>query len=348
MITANDDLDLFANSFDLLKLCGATFVMLSHSFRWFGVEKPFYSLFLTNGSVGVMMFFTITGFLIMPAYERQLKQHKHSLLSFYWNRIVRIYPGIFFSFLVITLIDMLIIGENIFSFSFIKYAMKYCIFARGGGFGEKGLANGVMWTILPDIVYYILTPLIWKFFHSAKTSVWIFLISFFWLFNLYDSYTISLFRKIPIFGRFVDESFFLCFIYEFLIGSFLYFKRSSIINYIRRRRWISIWYLVLFTIISTYYWYNDSIPQNYLMHSPYMTLLVCPLTIFLAFSFGAIHLKYDFSYGLFLCHMIVVGVLLWYGVNGFLGVALTIAITPLLAAVSYFLVERPCRNLKNK
>lgn len=223
------------NAFDLFKLVGAYIVMLSHAFRHFGVSKPAWSLFFTDGAVGVMMFFSITGFVIMPAYERSV-QKKQRLWSFYWNRIVRLLPPIVFSFFVITLINWMIIHESIFRLGYIKYALKYCFLAKGGGYGDNGISNGVMWTIVPDVVYYLSTPVIYMVMKDKRTWVWLLLILVFWQFNIWDKQVIQFFNKIPFIGEHIDAGFSLCFIYEFLVGSFLYFKRDSIIFFFQHHK----------------------------------------------------------------------------------------------------------------
>ena len=79
------------NCFDVLRIIAITIVMLSHSFRWFGIEKPSWLIFFTDGSIGVSMFFAMSGFLIMGAYNRAI-QNGSSYILFIWNRILRLYP----------------------------------------------------------------------------------------------------------------------------------------------------------------------------------------------------------------------------------------------------------------
>ena len=62
---------------------------------------------------GVMMFFAMTGFVIMPAYERSV-QKENALRVFYWNILIRLYPALWASFILITLVNACIIGVNIF------------------------------------------------------------------------------------------------------------------------------------------------------------------------------------------------------------------------------------------
>lgn len=333
------------NAFDLLKLLGAYIVLLSHSFRHFSVNNPTWSLFFTDGATGVMIFFAITGFVIMPAYERSLNSN-HSLKYFYWNRIIRIFPPIIFSFIVITIIDALIIHENIFSISYLIYGIKYCVFASGGGYGSKGISNGVLWTIIPDIVYYIFTPLIYKVMKNQKTGVWLVVIAFFWQFNVWDKQLIQLLNHIPVIGARFGSTFSLCFMYEFLIGSFLYFKRESIMKSIKNHPVILYAIFIFFCLFFEVYRYTDLIPKTGEMHTPWFGILVCPLTILFGLYIRPIHLKLDLSFGIFLFHMIVVGTLLFYSIDGVVGIIITALITPCLAFISRTVIEKPILNFK--
>ncbi len=333
------------NAFDLLKLVGAYIVLFSHSFRHFGVAKPAWSLFFTEGSVGVIMFFAITGFVIMPAYERSVQKNQ-GLWVFYWNRIVRLLPPVVFSFLVITLIDWLIIHESIFRQGYIKYAIKYCFLAKGGGYGDNGITNGVMWTLVPDVVFYLLTPVIYKVMKNKKTWVWLMLILFFWQFNIWDKQTIQFTKKIPYIGARVDEGFSLCFLYEFLIGSFLYFKRDSIICFFQSHKAFVFVFICIFTIFFELYTYTEMIPRTGEMHTPWIGIMVSPLVIVLGYIIKPIRFKVELSYGIFLFHMIIVELLKYLGVSGIKGILVTAVATPIFAFVSNQLIEKPSLALK--
>ena len=342
---SRESFKLNENSFDILRIVGAFIVVLSHSFRHFELTKPSWALFFMDGSIGVMIFFAITGFLIMPAWERS-REKEHPYRSFFWNRIIRIYPGIIFSFLLITLIDGIVIKENVFTLDYLVYMFKYCVLTLGGKYGANGLSNGVLWTIMPDIVYYILTPFIWKFLNRLKTWQWILLIGFFWLFNVFDSWTIGLFKQIPLFGRLVGDGFPLCFMYQFLIGSFLYFKREKILGFFVEHKVYAYLWLALFTAFYQFFYLTDVFPKNWVMHSPVIAILAVPLAIVMGYAMGGHRLKFDISYGLFLVHMIVIGTAKFCGVGGYVGVGVALVGGVALALLSCFVVERPALRLK--
>ncbi|NCC55842.1 MAG: acyltransferase, partial [Erysipelotrichia bacterium] len=230
MMYSSKEIQYKDNAFDLLKMIGGFIVLFSHSFRHFEITKPPVSLFFTDGATGVMIFFAISGFVIMPSWEKQVGK-KNSYLKFLVNRCLRIIPPLWFSFVIITLANFILKEINIFTFDYLKYAIKYCIFTYGEGYGDSGISNGVLWTILPTVVFYLFTPLIYKVMKEQKTYVWLLVIFIFWQFNVWDAQVINLFQKIPYVGSIVKASgagFPLCFMYEFLIGSFLYFKRNTI------------------------------------------------------------------------------------------------------------------------
>ena len=82
------------------------------------------------------------------------------------------------------------------------------------------------------------------------------------------------------------------------------------------------------------------------MHTPWIGIMVAPLTILLGFVLKPIHFKLDLSFGLFLFHMVVVGMLLHFGIGGVFGIIITAVFTPFLALVSVFLIEKPCSVFK--
>lgn len=333
------------NAFDLLKLIGAYIVLLSHAFRHFEVTKPAWSLFFTEGSVGVMIFFAITGFVMMPAYERSLEK-SNSIFPFYWNRIIRLFPPILFSFLIITVLNIYVMDINVFSIDYVIYGIKYCIFARGGGYGTNGISNGVLWTIVPDVVFYALTPFVYRFMKNQKTWVWIVLILIFWQFNVWDKQVITLVNMIPIFRGHVGASLSICFLYEFLIGSYLYFKKNIIISYLKSRKNLVYSYLLIFTVFFEIYTYGNCIPKTGEMHTPWFGIMVAPLTIVMAYIIKPFRLRFDLSFGIFLFHMIIVNLLIKYGVNGVIGIILTAMMSPCVAYLFNRYIETNLKKLK--
>src|SRR5882762_7976735 len=82
------------NNFNSLRLLFAVFVVISHCYPLSGATTGDYLNRLTNGQVsfsfiGLSGFFIISGYLCFQSLERS-----HTLVSYFWKRIRRIYPGL--------------------------------------------------------------------------------------------------------------------------------------------------------------------------------------------------------------------------------------------------------------
>ena len=92
-----------SNNFDLIRFIAATMVIFSHSY-WVTGNQPNEPLgklcgIVNFGSLGLKIFFTISGYLITKSIYRQ-----PTLGSFVWARILRIFPGLFFTAIFCTFI----------------------------------------------------------------------------------------------------------------------------------------------------------------------------------------------------------------------------------------------------
>jgi peptidoglycan/LPS O-acetylase OafA/YrhL len=107
------------NNFDLLRLFAATLVILSHSYLITGnfQSEPFIRLFgfIHLGAVGVGIFFTISGYLIL----KSLYRHK-TIGQFVWARSLRIFPGLF----IASLFCAFIIGPISTNLPLLEYFKK--------------------------------------------------------------------------------------------------------------------------------------------------------------------------------------------------------------------------------
>lgn len=314
------------NCFDVLRIIAITIVMLSHSFRWFGIEKPSWLIFFTDGSIGVSMFFAMSGFLIMGAYNRAI-QNGSSYILFIWNRILRLYPSIISSAVFVSVYLLVYKNMNIFSFTYVKFIIGYLFLGRWGA----------LWAIPVTILFYLISPLVYYTFKNVKPLSGMLIILFFWQFNLWDKQLINYLQHIPFIGKYIDITFFLCFLYEFFIGCFLFFNYKVIQIVKERKIWIFIW--ILFLLWYVVYSYTDLIAPFGEMHNAINGFIVSLTTIFTGFLFIK-RLKLDISYGLFIYHMVVINYLLANGVKGFIGLFLTFVVTLILAFISALTVEK--------
>ncbi|MBK8972421.1 MAG: acyltransferase family protein [Hahellaceae bacterium] len=83
------------NNFDLIRLLAALQVTLIHGLEHLGIGMPFLLNQIIQSIPGVPIFFVISGYLISASFER-----RKSLANYYFNRFLRVYPGLWFCLLI--------------------------------------------------------------------------------------------------------------------------------------------------------------------------------------------------------------------------------------------------------
>jgi peptidoglycan/LPS O-acetylase OafA/YrhL len=136
------------------------------------------------------------------------------------------------------------------------------------------------------------------------------------------------------------------FLYNFLIGSFLYFQWAKV------RQWFegkALWWLVAFVVFCAVFSVRpDYYPVGFQIIA---NLLLACLVISFAFTakpLSEVLLRgYDISYGVYIYHMVVVNTLIALGLSGQVQYfILMLAITILAALLSWVLVESKVLKLK--
>ena len=85
------------NNFTFLRLISASFVMSCHSWDLLNIKNPigkYLGYLLVNNNLGVLCFFSISGFFITKSFV------KNSPYYYLKSRVLRIFPGLFFSLLI--------------------------------------------------------------------------------------------------------------------------------------------------------------------------------------------------------------------------------------------------------
>lgn len=328
--------DLFDNCFDVIRVIASIIVVLSHSFRWYEIELPWWLFFFADGGTGVIVFFSISGYLTMASYEKNIKQ-KHNIISYYINRILRIYPIYIVYMLVITIVNLWI-GVKIFSLDYLWYFCRNCLLPFGAAY-TGGIENGALWTMRCTLWYYLLIPIVYHIMKKASTFLWIFVIFLFWMFNVFDSF----------FTLFIPSPCWIFFFYEVLIGAFFYIKRDKILYPIKKKKEVALLCWTGYTLLFYIYSNTNLIPHSGVMNTPLFGIIVPGITIILAYSFGKARIKIDISYGIYLYHMIFIQIILalFSPNNGFF-ILLTLIITIVISFFSSLIVEKPIYMLKRK
>jgi peptidoglycan/LPS O-acetylase OafA/YrhL len=155
-----------ANNFDFLRFAAAFMVIISHSFALSGRPEPSIGAF-TLGTVGVQIFFVISGFLIAKSWIAHPR-----VSAFMGKRILRIVPGL----AGVTLFSIFVIGilfsavpakEFIFTKDSLQYLNNIFIYTISStlpglfqGNALSGVVNGSLWTLPYEFTAYLLTALL--------------------------------------------------------------------------------------------------------------------------------------------------------------------------------------------
>lgn len=340
------------NNFDLIRLLAALQVVYMHSMNHLKIDgsiATFYERFLQYFP-GVPIFFTVSGFLIFWAFDRNRNIKKYTI-----NRVLRLYPALYVC-LVIT-VGLLVLFS---SFSLLANPSFYTWLVGQLSifqfytpeilrFWGVGTPNGALWTITVEVQFYILVPLIFLLMRKVKGSIVLsvlFLIS-----ALANFYLASMNENIIQKLSFVSV---LPYLFNFLLGSAFYIFWNKFNSLIENK--FLIWGLVYIAYIVIF-----GNVLGYELHAYQMTnifhlitaILLSLLTLSFAFSFNNMSEKVlnhnDISYGVYIYHMLVVNTLVALGFQGKFQYFLTVfVVTVVLAAMSWKLIEKPALSLKNK
>lgn len=113
-----------------------------------------------NGQLGVLSFFVLSGFLITHLLMREEEKNEHiSLRSFYFRRVIRIFPVYYFFLLVVTVLDY-ITALDLSTCNYLT-AIAYV-----KNFGCMSWIEGHLWSLSVEEQFYLLWPLILVFFQK--------------------------------------------------------------------------------------------------------------------------------------------------------------------------------------
>lgn len=155
------------NNFDLTRFVAASMVIFSHSYWLTGNEaiEPLGKLcgIVNFGSLGVKVFFAISGYLITKSVMRQ-----YTLTGFVWARVLRIFPGLFAASVFCTFIigpictvlpmHQYLTNGALFSFVWRLTTLHTYPNTLPGVFLSNPIANNVnspVWTLPGELLMYL-------------------------------------------------------------------------------------------------------------------------------------------------------------------------------------------------
>ena len=341
------------NNFDLLRLIAAFQVATFHAFHIMDVKAGWLGAFyyITSIIPGVPIFFFISGFLISKSYE-----NNSSLHEYLQNRVLRLYPGLI---ICVSLSFLLIYVSGYFSSVSVPMYEWIILFVAKTTFIQfyntdfmrsygDGVLNGSLWTITVELQFYLLVPLIYRYFNLMArrriTLKLVLLITVFLLFNRLFTYIPGEYHSHNLYKLYGVS--FLPWFYMFLLGVFFQ-KHFEFFFKILKNKLIFIAPLyVIVAVLSKNHSINLGNNINPLLY------LMLVIMVF-SFAYSYVNLARtllkgnDISYGIYIYHMPIVNFLIYTGVSGdvhqsFLALLLTI----FAASVSWFVIEKPSLMLK--
>ena len=341
-----------SNNFNIIRLIAALQVVIHHSTLYLEVDKSSIAFKLLYFFPGVPIFFFVSGFLISKSYESN-----SSLIDYAQNRVLRIFPALF-ACTFISILSVYLTGylsSKSVSFgsmltwvasqvSFVQFYNPE--FMRGYG---MGVLNSSLWTISVELQFYIMIPVLYWIFNlnnqDDSNIKLLFVILFFMIFHLIRYSLMEDYEGNALFDLLGVT--FVPWIYMFLIGVF--FQK----NFLFFHRLLSgkVLLVLLLYLVITYFsveyfgWKigNESVPLLY--------FIVAMLVFSFAYSYPSLSRRLmggnDISYGVYIYHMPVVNVLIYYGYTShFEHVFLAIIATIILAILSWTIVEKRSMKLK--
>ena len=332
------------NNFDFIRFIAACSVFVSHAILLGGLKEPVLIQGVVLGGLGVLVFFSVSGFLVARSWERHPR-----LVAFMGKRILRIFPGLFVcTVFTVFLIGPLFTGMSLFAYLGAPNTMNYFDTLYLVSFSPSYLpgvnfygslpftVNASLWTLKYEMLAYsglALTAMIWATRRRRGVIVdfGTILICYFFL-NLLIHWVPFTFHDFTLFYMVRFSAFF--------AAGTLFYTYRKVIPY-------SGWWAIL-AIIS--YAMTRFLPTL----EPYIGFIAIPYTIlYLAFIPTQFIKKFgrygDFSYGIYIygwpVEQVVVG--MFHGAVGpykLFAVAFPLVLG--LAALSWHLVEKPALKLR--
>jgi peptidoglycan/LPS O-acetylase OafA/YrhL len=332
------------NCFDLIRLVLALLVVYSHAYLvgGFGVEG--FSKLIRGqslaGSIAVTAFFGISGFLVSRSFAV-----RHDGMLFLKARILRIFPGLYFSLLLtafvfaplISKLNPLSTGWKLSGASHYVWAnllARICQWNIGGvlkGLPCDASLDGALWSLFPELCCYglVLFLGLTGALQSKRANLLLCLFAFL---VLHFSLVLSPHRE-NLAPTLISLTGWASYIAAFLVGAALYaFKDQFGLG----GRQEVFWWAVVAVLLKFGGWAligPIALPAA-IIHSAY------------AFS---ISLPADFSYGIYILHFPILQLLAAAGVNrsGFVAYfTVGVLVTWIFSTLSWYCVEKPALALK--
>ena len=329
--------DIRRNSINTLRLIAALQVFVGHAIPEMHVDLPVFIqpfMKIINLFEGVPTFFIISGFLMWNSIK-----YTPNFKVYLKKRIFRIYPELWGGVLLNAVLMIVFYGSQIVWKDFVLFQFtQSTIFQFYTPESLKGYAtghpNGPLWTISVMVQCYVVLWFMYKFLHNKKLRYWI----------LTMILTISFCIVKPVlFENIIPTTIYRLIWYTFanqiwlfLLGAILCEYLDEIIVSLKKYWWIC------FGLLAFVVYTKCDINIGYgLFKSIFLSLTIVGIT----YRFPKINIKYDFTYGIYIYHMIVINAMCFLGYIGkFKYMIIALFISVILAIISYFTFGKISRS----
>ncbi len=176
--------------FDAVRAAATIAVFVFHAGYWLpfsdpGALNPFsangainwHHFVYTFGTVGVSVFFVLSGFLLFyQMYKHQEKLTKQGLKDYLKKRLLRILPLYIFSiFFIVLVFRPEILGVD----GAVKAIIYNLLFIRGihADGASKITINPVFWSLIIEVHFYVILPIFYAIFYKYQRAFWFFLLA---------------------------------------------------------------------------------------------------------------------------------------------------------------------------
>ncbi|WP_156189003.1 acyltransferase family protein [Acinetobacter indicus] len=340
------------NNFDLIRFFAALQVVYGHSLTHLKIENYFVHLFygFLKYFPGVPIFFTVSGFLIFWAYDRNPNIKKYAL-----NRVLRLYPALYVClFITIVLLvcnstTNLLSHQNFYAWLIAQLTIFQFYTPEILRFWGVGTPNGSLWTIAVEVQYYILVPVIFLIMRKMKN--WVVLLTLVTA-SILANFSLNLMPE-----NIIQKLAFVSivpYLFNFLIGSIFYIFWNKLGKLVQNNfiKW-ALAYAVFVLIFDVVFEFNLTSYHITNIFQPISMVILSCLVLSFAFSINTLSERFlkhnDISYGIYIYHMLVVNTLVTLGyIRDVKYLIFTFAITVILGYISWIFIEKPVLSLKKK
>jgi len=335
------------NNFNLIRICAALAVLVTHSFALIagtGDAEPLRkTLGTTMGYMAVDVFFITSGFLVTASLLT-----RQSTLEFVWARVLRIFPAL----IVVVALTVFVLGPVFTTVPLLQYflsrdTIKYCVKSSTLVFGAaynlpgvfcnnpfKNTVNGSLWTMPYEIRMYLVLAVAWLCLQITP------IVRLKALKGIIIALTIGAGVYVLVSYFCVPaQSYFLRLFFMFFIGASFYMLKEHIVVS-RRLFWLFLAAVLLFTINK----------------QAFFVVYVCAIAyilFFIAYVPKGIIRRYnrlgDYSYGIYIYAFPVQQSIIACnpGISIFRLILLSAFITLFFAVISWHLLEKRALKLKD-